>query len=167
MNLSAEYVRSRLDYDPETGQFRWKPDIGIRTAGRAAGWIKDNGYVVIDIDKKKHYAHRLAWLYVYGEWPPSNVDHIDRDRQNNRIGNLRLADHFLNGGNANLSKRNKSGFKGVHWRSDKRRWSAEIRAHGRRVRLGYFDTAESAADAYAKAARKHFGEFASYTFRRV
>jgi len=126
--MEAEYARSRLQYDPETGEFIWKPRVGdkrwnIRYAGEAAGSIKDNGYRQIMIDGKIYMAARLAWLYVYGEWPKNQIDHINRIRDDDRMVNLRDVTPTKN----NNNKSNNNGFpEGVHWDTGKAKYQARI-----------------------------------------
>jgi hypothetical protein len=112
------------------------------------------------IKGRKYSASRCAWLYMTGAWPVDQVDHIDRDRMNNRWRNLREADNSLNQVNTGLRSDNKTGFKGVYWVEAKGKWRARVGVRGRDVHLGYFNTAEEASAAYFKAARLYFGEFA-------
>ncbi len=109
---------------------------------------------------KMYKAHRLAWFYMTGEWPPDQIDHIDGDRDNNRLVNLRKATNAQNGANARLSKNNSSGFKGVSFDTSVGRWRASIRRNRQLHYLGFFNTPEEAHAAYASAAVQLFGEFA-------
>ena len=165
--LTQSYLKSILSYDPETGVFTWKErqdvpkEWNTKYARKEAGSKhkdKNNFYRYIGINDKRHRAHRLAWLYMMGEWPPQQIDHIDGNGLNNRFDNLRLANGTQNKANSRARKNNKLGIKGVHKRGN--RYGAEIRISGRKIYLGYFDTPEEASVAYAKAAREHFGEFA-------
>ncbi len=168
-DLTAEYVRSILDYDPKTGEFRWKvrPDksarVNTRWAGRIAGTIKNmNGklYRVITIDFVKYMAHRLAWLYVKGEWPDGDLDHRDCEGLHNAFVNLRPATSTDNGANKRMSRRNTVGYKGVDWRPEKGKYRASMQRNRQWKFLGYFDTPEQAHAAYVAAAKKFHGEFA-------
>ncbi len=163
----AERLREVLDYDPETGVFAWKQREGARKgwntrfAGTRAGCLSQ-GYVAVKIDGVLYLAHRLAWLYVHGEWP-LQIDHIDTNRANNRFANLRLADTSQNGANRGPPRNNSSGFKGVTYCAGgkrRKRWQAAIKRGQRMFNLGRFATPEEAHAAYAKAAAEHFGEFA-------
>jgi hypothetical protein len=159
---SAERLRQVLSYDPLTGDFRWrslmtpssKPTL---VAGRADA----EGYLSIRLDGREHRAHRLAWAYVYGEWPKPHelIDHIDRNRSNNAISNLRIATAAQNAQNTSVSVRNTSGIKGVSWDKKHGRWDARIRVNGRRIRLGLFGTKEQAAAAYAAACLRYHRAF--------
>jgi hypothetical protein len=164
-DLTAEYVRSILEYNPETGEFRWKWREGVskrinaRYAGTVAGDVTSDGYLRIGINASRYQAHRIAWLIVYGGWPPEQIDHIDCDRLNNRIANLRLATCQENMRNAGLRKTNTTGVTGVFWRKDYGKFQASIRAGGKRLHLGYHDTLEAATAARHAAEIEHFGEF--------
>lgn len=104
--------------------------------------------------------HRLAWFLHYGEWPTCQVDHINGDRHDNRISNLRLASSSENQRNRKRPKNNTSGYKGVSWIEHYQMWQATIKFDGKNKYLGRFDTPEEASDAYNKAALRHHGEFA-------
>src|SRR5258705_2712230 len=152
-------LKECLSYDTATGLFTWKKakSHSIKV-GQAAGFI-DNGYVMIRFDRHNYGAHRLAWFYTYGEWPPNELDHVNRDRSDNRITNLRLATASENQANRGATLRNSSGFKGVTFHKGKQLWMTVIRVHAKRIFLGYCRTAKEAGSAYNKAAREYFGEF--------
>lgn len=172
MALTAEYVRSRLEYDPDTGVFLWRArevrpafsrtDRGWNTkyAGTVAGSPSGKGYILIGLDWKLYKAHRLAWFYTYGEWPSAQLDHRDTVRSHNWISNLREATNQQNSGNCFASRNSASGIKGVYFHRQCRRWCAQIKTDGRMRHLGLFPTVEEAAAAYAEAARGHFGDYA-------
>lgn len=153
--LSAEQLRSHLEYCSETGVFIWKPRRW-RSAKGVAGSRHPHGYVVITIDNIQYPAHRLAWLHHYGEWPMGELDHKDTNRANNSIGNLREAQPVQN--RANTAPRAKSGFKGV--RRKWNRWEASIVHRGVYTYLGTFDTPYEAAAAYHAKAVEFYGNFA-------
>jgi hypothetical protein len=163
-DLSADFVREILDYDPKTGIFRWKYRLdreanwNSRWVGKTAGYpIK--GHIRIQIaGKPGYYAGPLAWLYMTGEWPPDQVDHRDLDRGNNRWTNLRLADNSQNNCNREAQANSRSGIRGVQIHGG--RWRARITARGRTYELGYFVTVQEAVAAYAVAAKELHGEFA-------
>jgi len=161
-DVSADYARSILHYDPGTGIFTWKVSRGRRCkSGQTAGTLCTAGYRQIRIDGVAILAHRLAWLFVHGEMPTPAIDHINRAKDDNRIENLRLATCSQNGANRPRNTNNKSGFKGVWWRKDIRRWQAAIRVDGRLIHLGYFDDPIVANAAYLAAAKTNFKQFAS------
>jgi hypothetical protein len=151
--ISAEYVRERLDYDQSTGLFTWrvaqKPFIG-KQAGNVR---KKDGYVVVVLNARQISAHRLAWIYVHGAWPTRDLDHINRDRTDNRIANLRLSCDAENGQNKGLARNNKSGARGVHWCKTYNKWRAVIRVNWKLKHIGRFDTVAEAKAAYDAAAK--------------
>ncbi len=162
--LSAEYVRSILEYDPVTGVFRWKwrvslsPAWSVRWAGRAAGFTV-RGHTQIQIGGSNFYAHRLAWLHVHGEWPPEQVDHINGDRSDNRLANLRLANNSENGCNKSMQRNNTSGAVGVTFHPQTGKWRARINKNGQKKFDGLFDTKDAAVAARGAALRDIHGAF--------
>jgi hypothetical protein len=162
MNLTPDRLRAMVNYSRSTGEFTWAEQRTNRCPlGGAAGWTDEDGYVHIRLDGRLYLAHRLAWLYVHGEWPAGLLDHKNRNPGDNRIANLRLASHSQN--HANTAKRadNKSGFKGVCWSTAANRWRASIK-YGSTVKfLGHFDDPKDAAAAYDAAAKLAFAEFSA------
>lgn len=155
--LDAKLAREILDYDPHTGVFVWKKRLAQRVkigdvAGRSMG-----RYRALHIGGRDYAAHRVAWLYVYGVWPPEQVDHINLDGHDNRISNLRLATPGQNQQNKRVGKNNRSGYKGVCQYQG--RWRAEIMAQGKKMALGCFDSAEEASAAYVAAKRRLHSHF--------
>lgn len=160
-SLTAERLRALLCYDPETGHFTRRVRANNLTkVGERAGSINPKGYEMIGVDSRAYQAHRLAWLYVYGEWPPSELDHADNDRSNNAIANLRLASRKENCFNQGKRRHNTSGYKGVSWHAGIGKWRARIAVENGRRHLGFFASVEDAAKAYELAALKFHGEFA-------
>ena len=146
--LTAEYLRSILHYDPETGIFTWKVRTSNRVkVGDVAGSPDDLGYLLISIQNRNYKAHRLAWLYVYGEWPKDQIDHINRDRADNRIENLREVTNKQNQQNTSKSSRNTSGHTGVRWHKQNSRWQARIMHNQKEIYLGCFTDIEDAVAA--------------------
>lgn len=159
--LTAEVLRSVLNYDPETGIFTWKIRPAFRTKiGSVAGYQMTKGYWMIGVKGTYYVAHRLAWLYVNGKWPADQIDHINGVKSDNRIVNLRQATNSQNHANAPKRSHNTSGVKGVSWHKKRRRWIASIRVHGKLEHIGEFRELSVAADAYSEKARSVFGEFA-------
>lgn len=168
VELTAEYLREILDYDPETGAFTWKlradatPQWNGKYAGKPAGsHDTSTGYHQLSINGIFRYAHRAAWLYTFGEWPAQQIDHINGVGSDNRISNLRLASHTENMRNTRKRADNTSGFKGVSHAKHAKRWRAKIQSHQKQRYLGCFDTPEEAHAAYCKAAAELYGEFAN------
>ena len=158
--LTAERLRSLLIYDPATGIFTRRVSRQGFHAGTQAGVIhKASGYVYIGVDRKRYRAHRLAWLYMTGEWPVE-IDHDNTIRSDNRWSNLREATRSQNNANAQRRADNTSGHKGVSWVARVNRWRAYITSHGRQCHLGYFRDYRGAIDARDAAFQQQFGEFA-------
>lgn len=153
MRIAHSELLKILDYDPLTGIFS-------RKSGEIAGSMHHKGYVRVCIGKREYLAHRLAWFYVTGEWPKSQLDHRNTVKSDNRFSNLRLATGFENGRNRPRMKNNTSGHKGVSWHKRFKKWQACIVTDGKFKYLGRFETKEEAAEAYAVAALKYHGEFA-------
>lgn len=157
--LTPDRLHDLLAYDADTGLFTWNVDRSRRVkAGDIAGSIDAKGYVVIQVDGTTYKAHRLAFLYMTGGWPPEEIDHIDGHRTNNRWGNLRAATVAENKRNARTRKDNHLGVKGVC--RDGNKFRAEIRHQGQRVYLGKYDTVAEAKAIRDFAARDLHGEFA-------
>lgn len=163
---TAERVRQLLSYDPVTGYFTWLHDSVTKgacghLADDRAGSLHSQGYLTLHIDGRNHKAHRVAWLYMTGQWPIALVDHRDRQKSRNVWENLRHAWNGPNRANSEVRRDSQSGLKGVHRKG--RRWRAVIRVDTVLRHLGYFGTPEDAHAAYAAAAQLHFGEFARAT----
>jgi hypothetical protein len=153
-DLTVERLREALDYNPENGKFTWKYKITTNTKmWRAAGYLDTKGYWRIKLDGYQHRAHRLAWFYVNGEWPPMDLDHINGIKSDNRIENLRLATASLNGENLRGARKdNKSGLLGVITREGF--FQSKIHVKGKNIYLGSFSSAQEAHNAYLLAKRK-------------
>ena len=158
--LTQERLKEVLDYDPETGHFtaritRSNLLRGARTGHKNKGVSR---YILIRVDGRSYFAHKLAWFYMYGRWPPAQLDHINLVTFDNRISNLREATRTQNCANCPKPRNNKSGKKGVHFAKHTGKWRARISKA--RIHLGYFATAEEAHAAYIAAALALHGEFA-------
>ena len=162
MGLTAERLREVLIYDPETGRFTRRAKTGKKgLVGALVGCQKPDGRWLIAIDGKTFFASRLAWLYVHGKWPVSDVDHINRDPSDDRLANLRAATRGQNMANKTIHKNNKSGLKGVHLHPETGKWRAQIRINRKSRHLGLFSTKGEASAAYLSAALTQFGDFAT------
>lgn len=166
--LSHEKLKQILDYDPENGVFNWRDyplpsgkarrRFGKTCIGSVAGHYQKNSYLQIRYDGKLYLGHRLAWFYIYAEWP-KEIDHVNGDPSDNRISNLRVATRSQQNANTRRRRNNKTGFKGVCKYGD--RYSAYIKASGGKSRyLGSYETAQEAHNAYLIAAKEAFGDFA-------
>lgn len=160
--VSVDYLRRRLRYCDETGKLFWlhHKDMPLfwntRYAGKEA-FTSDNGkgYRQGAINGKLYFAHRVIWALKNGEWPEADIDHIDHNRSNNKIDNLRSVTRSDNSKNISLSSANKSGVNGVHWCSTRSKWRAEIGVNGLNKGLGYFSEKNDAIAARLKANAQH------------
>lgn len=155
-----EKLKLLVAYDPITGQMWWKakPNRNIRIGqpiGRANCW----GHMSFGMNGKTLMVHRVAWFLYYGEWPVNQIDHINGDKQDNRISNLRDVPQRINMQNQiSAHKNNISGFLGVIYRPDRpKKWRASIKVNGKNISLGYYDTPEKAHAVYLDA-KKTFHE---------
>jgi hypothetical protein len=164
-DLTADFVRSILDYDSETGILTWKyregmrPQWNGRCAGKEAGRIDNQGYREVGINYSSYRTHRLAWLIVTGEWPQFGIDHEDGNPSNNKWSNLREATQQENSCNRKTDIRNTSGAKGVYWDKLNKKWLVSIMVDGTSTHLGRFDSFEEAVAARQDAELQYFGEF--------
>lgn len=168
--LTAERARDIFNYDAGSGDLTWKVE---RRAGKGSnvvccrpgdlvGCIGPWGYRVFSFEGSGYRAHRVIWLIVHGEWPAKHLDHVNGDRADNRLVNLRECGDLQNARNRGKHPRNTSGFKGVSWDSNRGKWIAQIRIGGKRNKyLGRFDSAVEAHAAYCVAAAQYHGEFAN------
>ena len=154
-DVSASQVREMFDFNPDTGIFTRKMATRVGGVGSFVGWLR-NGYWVLTINRKKYLAHRIAWLYFHGHHPKDSIDHINRNRLDNRIVNLRDVPHHKNMQNIDIYKSNNSGQKGVD-RQVNGAWRARIRVDGKRIYLGCFRDFDLATKAYRDAQDKYHG----------
>lgn len=150
--LNQERLMQFFAYNADTGVFTFKTRHGGVDIGQSAGSVCRRGYIYISIDGKKFAAHRLAWLYVYGEFPHNEVDHINRVKSDNRICNLRAVTRLENRQNITAYRNNTSGFKGVTWHKAGKKWCAQIQVSGKNRHLGLYKNIEDAKRSYIKAA---------------
>ena len=145
----------RIKYDPDTGVFTWSvAGRGIR-AGAVAGSKTCEGYWQIKLCFSVYRAHRLAWFLFHGDWPTKDIDHINGDRLDNRIANLREVDHAINMQNKReaMSNNKSCGLLGVSWNKQHKRWQSALMVNKKRRHIGYFDNPEDAHSAYLKEKR--------------
>jgi hypothetical protein len=160
--LTQDYLKSLLRYEPRSGQFFWLVDKGRVGAGDKAGTTSRRGYVDIKIDGRSYLAHRLAWLYMTGEFPIHEIDHINGNPSNNRWTNLREGTHSQVTRPHRTYKSNISGHSGVHWRKDADKYRVRITVNNQRISIGHYSDFKEACGARAKAEKQYFA-----TFRRV
>lgn len=149
--ITQDRLKELLHYDPVTGIFTRNKNL--------AGFKNDRGYIIIKVDGYPYKAHRLAHLYMTGEWPIDEVDHINGVTDDNRWCNLREAKHCENSRNRKLNKNNKSGYKGVHWLKKQQKWRAVITFEQRKIHLGCYDDPKIAYEAYCEAAKEYHKDF--------
>jgi hypothetical protein len=155
--LSISELREILDYDPVTGIFRWKTRVAQRChVGDIAGRIS-GGYRHFSIRGGNYRACRVAFAFVHGRWPRGQIDHVNRQPADDRIANLRECSHSEN--MRNMLRKPRSGLKGAQYKRPGY-WQSMIRINGHPTYLGSFKSPELAHEAYARAAREHYGEFA-------
>lgn len=149
-----DLLKELLCYDEGTGIFAWseKQHKGVR--GKVAGTLDKEGYVILSVKGKKYKAHRVAWFFVYGDFPDQEIDHIDGQKTNNKISNLRQATRQQNQSNIYRPQSiNKLGIRGVCKHRGK--FMANIKINGKNFYLGLFDTKEIAQQAYLSAKHKY------------
>ena len=151
---TAADVRVALNYDASTGVLTRKVASSRMKVGDVAGSMHKTGYLTFFIFSTQQLAHRIAWLHFYGEWPLGQIDHIDGNRSNNRIDNLRVVDNKTNGENRRAANRNNAGGALGVRKHRTGRFEARIKTNGRVIYLGLHDSAELACAAYVTAKRK-------------
>jgi hypothetical protein len=159
-----ELLKEFLKYAPSTGHFTRLKSTGGSLKGTRAGGVIGGGYRAIEFQGVSYREHRLAWLMHYGEEPPPEIDHENRNKSDNRIKNLRVATRSQNLWNTGPRKDNRSGEKNVYWKKQARKWVVKlsVKEHGRRVwkHFGYYATFGEAIKARDAAAKRLHGEFA-------
>ena len=146
--LTKQKLKKLIIYEPNSGIIRWRESGSGRTRNLYCGWYdKIHGYHKIEINSISYQAHRLAFLYMKGYLPENQVDHKDRNRENNKWDNLREVSQQCNSQNCNLSKNNKSGVTGVYKRRKSKKWRSYIRNKHKLFHLGNYDNIEGAVRA--------------------
>lgn len=141
-----DYLKLHLRPDFDTGLLYWKIPGRGRRVGEPIGCLDQNGYVKISVSRRVDYAHRIIWFLYHGEWPTALLDHDDRNRSNNRPGNLLLSNHSANAMNSGVWASNTTGVRGVSFCSQMHKF--KVTKQGKH--LGYYRTLEEAAAAYGK-----------------
>lgn len=149
------HIKDVLSFTERTGDFFWLVTNGRMRPGDRAGGLTRKGYLTVQYAGKKYAAHRLAWFFVYGEFPRGEIDHINGIRTDNRISNLRIVSRTVNCQNSHRLRRdNTSGHRGVSIHTTSGLWQAQITVDKKPIHLGYFKTKECAAAAYVAAKRE-------------
>jgi len=156
MSLTQAELKELLHYSPDSGVFTRLVSAGGVKVGDVAGGVNGQGYICIRVKGKKHLAQRLAFLYMTGEFPKDQMDHINHIRDDNRWNNLREVTNQENCVNRSKRKDNTSGVAGVSWHKNTEKWQAEIVIDGKRKHLGYYDDKFDAIYA-RKAAENKYG----------
>jgi len=149
--ITLEEAQNLLHYDPEKGALTWRVFRGSRAkAGDLAGTAA-NGYLRVRVGDSLYYVHRLAWFIYYGKWPENQIDHINGNRIDNRIENLREANHSINGKNTEIHRNNTTGHSGVTWNKKRRKYVAQIKVNYKVIYLGYYTDIDGAVAARKQA----------------
>lgn len=151
---TIDELRQAFTYDPSTGAVRRR-----RMPDRDPTQINSRGYATVDLGAARYRVHRLAFVLMEGRWPADQVDHINRDKLDNRWGNLREATNSMNNVNRGLQANNRSGFRGVSYHKRDKVFRARVKINGVERQVGQFDNALDAAMARDKVMREHFGDF--------
>lgn len=157
--ITQAELKERLNYDADIGIFTWKVSHGKVKAGCVAGSFDKDNYIRIRLNKKDYRAHRLAWLYMYGEFPNGKLDHANRITNDNRISNLRLATNEQNSFNSKLRTDNTTGIKNVYWNKVRNKWQVSLSINKKLETIGYFDDIEFADLVATEARNKYHGNF--------
>lgn len=152
LDLTQDRLQEILKYSPESGEFRWVCPRLDALSRQRAGFETSSGYWAINISKIRFFAHRLAWLYVHGKWPDGDIDHLNGDKLDNRLSNLRDVPRRTNSENQREGRR--GGLLGTAFHKSSGKWRAVIGVNYTQRTLGYFDTAEQAHEAYKAEKRK-------------
>ena len=167
-DLTPNFIKATFDYNPKTGELRWKMRLSKRIhIGDLAGVTDDQGRIKIGICNKDYFAHRVIWVWMTGKWPSKEVDHRNEIKSDNRWKNLREATASQNHRNRGKPKNNKSGYKGVCWDNRRQKWIATINVRiGKKKKqfwLGAYANPEQAFEAYKQGAKRIHGlEWAKY-----
>jgi len=155
-SVTQERLKELFNYNPSTGKLTRKITVNYNaTAGSTVGSPHNDGYLAVQISGNKYLAHRIIWLYVTGAFPTEQLDHIDGNRVNNRISNLREATNQVNQQNSRLRKDNTTGLPGVRWYTQTNRWRADIVLNSKRHHLGYYKDFFEACCARKSAENKY------------
>ena len=157
--LTQELVKDLFEY--RNGELYWKiARQGIKI-GNKAGCVSNSGYLRTDINRKKYLNHRIIFLYHHG-YLPKFLDHIDNNKINNRVENLREATSHQNNCNTKTRTDNTSGIKGVCWDKDVKKWRVQLQVNGKKTHIGIYADIELAELVVTEARNKYHGEFAKH-----
>ena len=157
--INKKYLNDIFDY--KDGHLYWKIAKQNVKIGHKFGCLRDDGYIVGNLNRKNVREHRLIFMFHHG-FLPKEIDHIDGNPSNNHIENLRQADRSKNCMNQRLNSKNTSGVKGVSWRKDKKKWNVRVKIDKKNIHLGYFDDIELAELVAIEGRNKYHGQFARH-----
>jgi hypothetical protein len=161
MKFTFDYINSKLRYDPKTGLLFWKIYKSGKYLNTPAGTLFKSGYIMIKHKNCFLRAHRIAWLLTTSKWPLKDIDHINGNRSDNRLTNLREASKSQNAQNSKIRKDSRSGITGVYiHKGIKNNWRVRITINSKTKNLGYFNVLEKAKKVRQQAEKKLFGNFA-------
>ncbi len=164
MRLTAQKLREILHYDPDTGVWTWLVALSsTRGIGSIAGTVSVHGYRIITYRGEKYRSGKLAWLYMTGEWPTQEIDHDDRDKLNDRWGNLFDRSRSQNALNRDLQSNNFSGTRGIHFDTVRGKWNVQVKKDNVTHYIGRYDDYDEAVAARDEAASRLHGSFAVIT----
>jgi hypothetical protein len=161
MQVTQELLKELFTYCQDSGRLINRVNRGKAKSGDESGGLDNKGYRRVRVLGERYGAHRLIWLYVHGVWPKEHIDHINGDRADNRLENLREATFSENMRNRKVQTNNKSGFKGVSFSKKNCKWEAHIKVNRKITHLGLFKTPEAAHEAYCQAAKQLHKNFAN------
>ena len=151
INNEIENLKTLFSY--KEGKLYWSDKARLK--GKLAGYINKDGYIEVNVNRKKYLAHRIIFA-IHHDYLPDLIDHIDRNPKNNNVNNLRAASKALNAINTGIPKNNTSGIKGVSWHKKARKWTAQIKIKGKKVHLGIFSSIIDAEKARKNAEKEAF-----------
>ena len=153
--ISQERLKELLSYNPETGEFIRRHTAGNSKSGSLAGTTRSDGYLAIKIDRKSYFSHRLAWLYCFGEFPLTEIDHINNKKTDNRLSNLRVADRYIKNQNILAAQKNSStGVRCVYFLKKEKKYRVHFMVNGKRHHVGYYKDKDKAELACLEAKRE-------------
>ena len=162
--ITQEFVQSLFDYDFATGNLiRKKTTSSKAKAGSIAGSLKGHRYARVSVNNKLHYVHHVVWIWHHG-CLPAEIDHINRDRFDNRIENLRPTDRSANNINTNTRCNNKSGFAGICWDKRYKKWQVRIGVNNKSKHIGYYDDLDTAKQKREEAVKLHYEFTQDYAY---
>jgi hypothetical protein len=160
--ITQEELKELLNYNSETGVFTWKVSPARQVfSGDIAGTKRKDGYIQIKVKNKLILSHRLAWIYMYG-YLPKYIDHINGQRDDNRIINIREVSNQQNSLNSKISKNNTSGIKGVYWDKSRNKWTVRLSIDGKCKFFKRFDDIDLAKLVIEEVRNKYHGKYANH-----